>query len=214
MKTAGAALMIMLVTGCSAGPPAQRAVATSVPAGGPSAAGPSTAPPGDDSQCDLPVTFDIADGWTTKAIDVSTISDKVLAGMFRTGPFDTICSVNGKPAGVDGFVRVYFSDIGAGNPRDNLKVYVHTDTLGPLDEVKYEVRAAKYRDLTIAGTPAAEVTWNRRTIATKASTRYTAFSLDTPKGTVIVVLMPFTTKDYADVLPAYELARSTLTVNP
>ena len=162
----------------------------------------------------MPVAVEVADGWTTKAIDVWMIDDRLLAGMFRTGPFETICSVNGKPAGVDGFVRVYFSDVGAGNPRDNLRVYVNADTLGARDTVEYEARDAKYRDVTIGGLPAAEVTWSRRSLAKKTAIKYTAFSLDTPKGAVVVVLMPFTNKDYAGVRPAYELARKTLTVKP
>ncbi len=216
IMTAVAAASILLLAGCngaeSAAPPAAAPSASAGAVPAPSAAGPSGAPA--DSECRLPVAFDVAEGWTTKAIDVHRIDDELLAGMFRTGPFDQICSVNGKEAGVNGFVRVYLSDVGAGNPRDNLKVFVHADTIGVRGTVDYEVRDAEYRDLTVGGAPAAEVTWDRHSTAKKSKTRYSAFSLDTPAGAVVVVLVPFRIGDYADVRPAYELARKTLTVLP
>jgi hypothetical protein len=49
--------------------------------------------------CDVPATFDVAAGWAAKAVPADVAK--------ALGPHTLACEIDGKPAGVIGFIRVY-----------------------------------------------------------------------------------------------------------
>ncbi|GAA4952456.1 lipoprotein [Actinoplanes utahensis] len=197
-----AALALLALTGCDSGTP--QAAPTPPPAASTTASAPAT-------DCVMPVSFDLLPGWEADPVDVSRMTP-LQAGFLRGGAFDAVCSVDGKPAGKPGFVRVYASDVSTGSRTDDLKAFVSAFTVRNGEALNYEVRNPKYTAATIGGRPGAEATWTRYDKDKKTGSDYTAFTVDTPSGPVVVLEVPYTPAEKANVRPAYELARETLTV--
>ena len=222
-RSGPAALALLAVTGCGStapkSPDAAAAPAPASPAVQASATPQASAPAADSgrlgapgSACELPVSFDLLPAWKATPIDVSRLTS-LQASFMRSGLFDTVCSVDGKPAGKPGFVRVYASDTSSGNRRDDLKAFVLMFTKRNGEATDYEVRDAKYTDLTVAGQSTAEATWTSYNTTKKKGSQYAAFTLDTPRGPVVVLEVPYTPAEKANVRPAYELVKKTMTVN-
>jgi hypothetical protein len=163
------------------------------------------------SACELPVSFDLLALWKPKAIDLSELGK--LAGLYRNGPFEAVCEVDGKPAGEIGFLRVYVAEDYPGSPRSYLKTFVATESPEAVKAGNMKLTKSKYTELTIGGEPAAEVTYETYNKSMDHASKYSAFALKTPQGAVVVKLSPFGADEHVNVLPAYEKAKKTLTVN-
>jgi hypothetical protein len=96
----------VVAAGCGSHPdPAPDAA----PTGGPATSAPPGVPtenwndpqPADTSYpaCDVPATFDVASGWAAKAVPADAAK--------AMGPHILACEIDGKPAGVIGFIRIY-----------------------------------------------------------------------------------------------------------
>ncbi|MDI6105634.1 lipoprotein [Actinoplanes sp. NEAU-A12] len=163
------------------------------------------------SACDLPVAFDLVALWKPEAVDIDEFGE--LASMYRNGSFEVVCEVDAKPAGDIGFLRVYVSKSSAGDPRSSLESFVAADFPEARKAGNLEVRQPKYTELTIGGQPAAEATWESYNKSMDHLSKYSAFALKTPRGAVVVRLSPFGADEHPEVLPAFELAKKSLTVN-
>jgi hypothetical protein len=110
-RLAAVAVAVALVlAGCSSGSDDDRAPTTTAPTGATSAPPDVPTENWDDPQpaeatevsypaCDVPATFDLADRWAAKAVPADA------AGLL--GPYPLACEIDGKPAGVIGFLRVF-----------------------------------------------------------------------------------------------------------
>ncbi|MEV6597989.1 lipoprotein [Actinoplanes sp. NPDC051346] len=163
------------------------------------------------SPCELPVSFDLVALWKPKAVDVAQLGE--LASLYRNGPFEAVCEVDPKPAGELGMMRVFTSKTAAGSPRASLEAFVAGDSLEARKAGNYEVKKIKYTELTLGGQPAAEVTWEPYNKALDHASKYSAFALNTARGAVVVKISPFGADEHVNLLPAYELAKKSLTVN-
>lgn len=163
------------------------------------------------SACVLPVSFDLPPLWKPKAVDVVELGE--LASLYRNGPFTAVCEVDAKPAGEIGFLRVYTASGRTGSPRSHLEAFIAAENPEARKAGNFEVGKTGYRDLTIGGEPAAEVTYETYNKAMEHESKYSAFALNTARGAVVVKLSPFGADEYANVRPAFDLAERTLTVN-
>ncbi|MFI5494032.1 lipoprotein [Actinoplanes sp. NPDC051859] len=163
-----------------------------------------------DSACPLPVSFDLVALWKPKAVDAATVD--ALGSLASNGPFTGVCEIDGKPAGEVAFLRVYAAKTPTGSPRASVEAFVEAEAPEARKKGNYEVTKIQYSDVTIAGQPAAEVTWEANNKALDHLSKYSAFAVSTPKGMVVVKLSPFGADEYDNVLPAYEVAKKTLTV--
>jgi len=163
------------------------------------------------SGCVLPVAFDVLPLWKPKAVDVAELGE--LASLYRNGPFTVVCEVDAKPAGEIGFLRVHTAPGRTGSPRSHLEAFIAGENPEAREAGNFEVKKTEYRDLTIGGEPAAEVTYETYNKSMEHESKYSAFALNTPKGAVVVKLSPFGADEHANVLPAFDLAKKTLTVN-
>ena len=163
------------------------------------------------STCVLPVAFDVPPLWKPKAVDVAELGE--LAGLYRNGPFSVVCEVDAKPAGEVGFLRVHTAPGRTGSPRSHLETFIAAENPEAREAGNFEVRKSDYRELTIGGQPAAEVTYETYNKSMEHESKYSAFALNTPQGAVVVKLSPFGADEHANVLPAFQLAEQTLTVN-
>ncbi|WP_306205155.1 lipoprotein [Actinoplanes sp. RD1] len=164
---------------------------------------PSTAPPpaatvgAPGSACELPVTLGLAESWKPKAVELA--ADDPLAELARRGPLTMACEIDAKPAGNIGFLRVW---TGAGqDPRAALQAFLGTDAVSPA-----------FTDVTIGGKPAVEVVYQSRSRLDDELEKERAFAVPTAEGLVAVVLDSFDDVEHEQMIPAYELAKSTLTV--
>jgi uncharacterized lipoprotein len=163
------------------------------------------------SACVLPVAFDLLPLWKPKAVDVAELGE--LGSLYRNGPFTVVCEVDAKPAGEIGFLRVHTAPGRTGSPRSHLEAFIAAENPEARKAGNFEVKKTEYRDLTIGGEPAAEVTYATYNKSMDHESKYSAFALNTPKGAVVVKLSPFGADEYVNLLPAYDLAKRTLTVN-
>ncbi|MDI6098072.1 lipoprotein [Actinoplanes sp. NEAU-A12] len=164
------------------------------------------------SACELPVTFDLVPLWKPEAVDLGKRED--VAFLYRNGPFDAACVVDGKPAGEVGNLRVYIAKtLRTGTPRGHLEAFLAAESSDARKAGNLDVHNIRYTELTIGGQPAAEVTYEPYNKVMDHQSKYSAFALNTPRGAVVVKLAPFGADEYANVLPVYELAKKTLTMS-
>ncbi|MFE0648797.1 lipoprotein [Streptomyces sp. NPDC059534] len=152
---------------------------------------------GPGTACALPVSFALAEKWKPEAIDDPENPD--FAALMRQGPATVRCEVDAKPAGHVGYLRVWTA--AKGPARAALEGFV-----------KAEKGASKtaYRETKAGALPATEVTYTVYDKLMEESKEERAFAVSTPKGTVIVHLGGLDTDEHRAMLPAYELARTTL----
>ncbi|MFJ9428874.1 lipoprotein [Streptomyces sp. NPDC101490] len=200
-----------LLTGCGGPEPVAGATPgprpTSAPAvtpSGASAVASAVARVGaDGSACPLPVSFGIAAGWKPRAVEAP--KDPDFAELLRQGPAELVCEIDAKPAGNIGFLRVW--TVRGGAARAALEGFVKAG----------EKASAIVHRKTVAGTgsvPAAEVTYTVLDGLTEEDKEERAFAVAAPGGTVIVHLGGFDTAEHRAMLPAYELARTSLRTAP
>jgi hypothetical protein len=178
----------MMLSACGGDP------AASTPPAAPSAASadPAFAEPapaaaggkiGPGTACAIPATLSTAAKWAPK--DAST------SGM-TAGGVTLRCEIDAKPAGVLGFIRVYTYE--GGDARQALAALLAAPALGG--------RQTAERQLTIGGRSGVEVT-----LAAQSSGPGRAFAA----GGVVLVWRGVDDGEFASGLPAYVLARTSVT---
>ena len=150
------------------------------------------------SGCELPVTFPVAEKWKPKAVDVA--DDDPLAELARKGALRMVCEIDAKPAGHLGFIRVW-SDAKATKPRAALKPLVAGKT-----------RKVTYTPFTAGGKEAVEVSYEQYQELAEEHVKHRAFAVPAGDGVIVVELGGLDNEEHEGMLPAYEQAKSGLTV--
>ncbi|MGW8366559.1 lipoprotein [Streptomyces wedmorensis] len=185
----------LLLTGCGTTPAPVAPAGTAAPkAEGPKAAA-TLGGPG--SACALPVSFGLAEKWEPEAIDDP--ENPEFAALTRQGPAVIRCEVDAKPAGHIGYLRIWTAD--KGPARAALEGFVK----GAKNTSK-----VAYGETAAGALPAVEVTYTVSVELTEESKEERAFAVSTPKGVVIVHLGGLDSDEHRAMIPAYELAKSTL----
>ncbi|MFJ3581322.1 lipoprotein [Streptomyces sp. NPDC090127] len=164
------------------------AVATEVAAGSVGAAG---------SACELPVSFGLAADWKPQAVRAT--DDEAFAVLGKQGPATMVCEIDAKPAGAIGYLRVWSA--GTGPARTALEGFV---------KAEQNTSKVSYRETKAGALPAVEVTYTVANELMEESKEERAFAVTAPKGTVIVHLGGLDTQEHRAMLPAYELARTSV----
>ncbi|MFF9911931.1 lipoprotein [Streptomyces sp. NPDC013457] len=170
---------------------------TTAAAGSGAGAEASTSVGASGSACALPVSFGLAADWRPKAVEAT--DDELFAALAVQGPATMTCEIDAKPAGNIGYLRVWTADRGAA--RTALEGFV-----------KAEENTSKvtYKETEAGTLPAVEVTYTVYNKLMEESKEERAFAVAAPKGTVIVHLGGLDTEEHREMLPAYELARTSL----
>ncbi|MGF0174075.1 lipoprotein [Streptomyces sp. Marseille-Q5077] len=173
------------------------------------------------SDCELPVTFDIAQYWEAEAIDAGTGKDKaggsegsgdsedselaqeIADALLHQGPVTAACEVDAKPAGNIGFLRIWTGEPGDDDARTVLEAFL-ADENG--------VSKAKYSAFKAGGLAGAEVKYLVTSKLLEETKEETALAVTTEMGPVIINLGGMDTEEHRAMLPAYELAKKTLRV--
>ncbi|MEU2437093.1 lipoprotein [Streptomyces rubradiris] len=169
------------------------------------------------SACELPVSFGVAKDWRPESIDaekelaqVSKGEDGDLAGelaaaMLRQGPVVAACEIDAKPAGAIGFLRVWKGKPGDADAGGVLRAFI---------AAQKGAGEAKYHSFkTGGGVPAVEVEYVSTNKLLEETKKERAFAVGTPDGPVVLHLGGMDTGEHEDMLPAYELAKSTLALS-
>ncbi|WP_341865594.1 lipoprotein [Streptomyces zinciresistens] len=219
-----AAVLAGVLTGCSgtAQEEPRAASGTSVSASasggaedGASAGGGTAARSGgtigaDGSACELPVSFDVAEGWKPQAVDAAEAASKgsgdevtqeIVDSLVRQGPVTAACEVDAKPAGNIGYLRVWTGARGGGDARAVLEAFVTAET---------GARKATYTPFTAGGLAGAEVKYLVRSELLDETKEASAVAVTTGRGPVVIHLGGLDTEEHRAMLPAYELAKRTL----
>ncbi|MCT4355521.1 lipoprotein [Streptomyces sp. Je 1-79] len=152
---------------------------------------------GSGTACELPVSFGLAADWKPKAVKAT--DDEVFAALGKQGPATMTCEIDAKPAGNIGYLRVWAA--GEGAARTALEGFVKAEK---------NATEVSYRETEAGALPAVEVTYTVYNKLMEESKEERAFAVAAPKGTVIVHLGGLDTEEHREMLPAYELARSSL----
>ncbi|MGW9448498.1 lipoprotein [Streptomyces sp. NPDC055632] len=204
-----------LLTGCGGSEPRPEAVpGAPAPAAKPSDATPSAAGSpdvpaaaaslgGPGTACPLPVSFSLAKDWKPKAVELPADPDPDLVDLVRQGPAVMRCEIDAKPAGHIGFLRVWTVEKGSAQPsaRAALEAFVKGDETSS---------AVSYREGRAGALPAVEATYTVRSTLFDEDKEERAFAVATPRGVVVVDLGGSDTEEHRAMLPAYELARTSL----
>jgi hypothetical protein len=167
------------------------------------------------SACELPVTFETAEKWRPEAVETAApgagsgseeneLAAELAEGLLHQGPFTAACEIDAKPAGNIGFIRVWTGEAGAkaGDAEALLKEFVAAE--GNTSKAEYRAFSS---DSDVSG---AEVEYLYTSEALEETKKERAFLTVTPKGSVVVHLGGLDTQEHEEMLPAYELARRTL----
>jgi hypothetical protein len=133
--------------------------------------------------CDVPATFDLADKWAAKAVPAGA------AGLL--GPHPLICEIDGKPAGVIGFIRV-FKAAGA-DAKKAVTAMAGTETAG-----------LRTREFTAPAGAGWEVAFG------SADKPERAFAVTVGTETVVIHWGGLDADEHKAGLPAYLLAQASL----
>ncbi|WTV73619.1 lipoprotein [Streptomyces sp. NBC_00028] len=216
-RTAGAAVLVSVLAGCS-GTAETDAGSSPSPTASPSVSPAEEVRSGGrvgaaGSACLLPVGFDLAAEWKADAIDGSAADaeadggdaaevDEDLASLLRQGPVTLVCEIDAKPAGHLGFLRVYTGESGkGGDARAVLQAFVTAQD---------GAKKARYSTFEAGGLPGVAVEYLATSELLDGTKQESAFAVVTPDGPVVVHLGGADTEEHQDMLPAFELARKTL----
>ncbi|MGW6735008.1 lipoprotein [Streptomyces sp. NPDC055013] len=230
-RLAQVALLAGVLTGCSGAaeddPKASASASTAASASAEAASDGDTAvkrggtigPAGSD--CELPVTFDIAQYWEAEAVDAGTEKDEaggskgggdsenselaqeIADALLHQGTVTAACEVDAKPAGNIGFLRIWTGEPGDDDARTVLEAFL-ADENG--------VSKAKYSAFKAGGLAGAEVKYLVTSKLLEETKEETALAVTTEKGPVVIHLGGMDTEEHRAMLPAYELAKKTLRV--
>lgn len=159
------------------------------------------------SACELPVTFDIAEFWKAEAVDAAKATAATgdlaeLADAFlRQGPVTLACEVDAKPAGRIGFLRVWTGEPGDADARAVLEDFVAAEK---------GASGAQYRTFKTGDIAGAEVEYVTTSELLEETKTERALAVTTSGGSVVLDLDSMDTEEHESMLPAYELAKSTL----
>ncbi|RSS55301.1 lipoprotein [Streptomyces sp. WAC01280] len=176
--------------------PATAPSTATAPSASSAVAGASLGGPG--TACALPVSFTLAEQWEPEAI--KDPENPEFAALMRQGPATVRCEADAKPTGHVGYLRVWTAE-GKGPARTTLEGFVKAEKGSS---------AAVYRETKAGALPATEVTYTVHNEVMEETKEERAFAVATPEGTVIVHLGGLDTAEHRAMLPAYELARTTL----
>ncbi|RJQ81026.1 hypothetical protein D5S17_06360 [Pseudonocardiaceae bacterium YIM PH 21723] len=147
--------------------------------------------------CALPVTFDLAKAWKPKAVAADTSSP--LAGLTNQGGLSTRCEIDAKPAGNIGYLRVWAGAPATDKPRQLLEKFLAGEK---------NISGSQYREATVGGLPAAEVSYLKKSLDSTKKER--ALLVVTPAGPVLLHLGGLDSEEHDAMLPAYFLAKRSL----
>lgn len=217
----GSAAAAVLVAGCASGAAGEAGGGASA-AASPSAtvsasAGASVTPSptvaakvgtlgGPGSACPLPVTFGLAADWKPKKVKPVEDPDlQELNELLKQGTVTMACEIDAKPAGNIGFLHVYVNDVTDTTPRQVLEAFVAGEE---------SPSSVTYRDIKVGpgAVPATEVTYVVTSKLLEEEKKDRALAVMTPRGAVVLELGGMDTEEHEEMLPAYELAKSTLAV--
>ncbi|MGW1957721.1 lipoprotein [Streptomyces sp. NPDC001920] len=218
---AQAALVAVVLTGCSgtaedeAKPSGSASRATEAAAGGGTAVKRGGTVGAAGSACELPVAFDIAEHWEAEAIDAGPEkadgdgsaepegerAQEIADALLRQGPVTAACEVDAKPAGNIGFLRVWTGERGDDDARAVLKAFV-----GAQDGTS----KAEYSSFEAGGLAGAEVRYLHTSELLEETKEEAAVAVVTERGPVVIHLGGMDTEEHRAMLPAYELAKRTL----
>lgn len=151
------------------------------------------------SPCELPVTFDLAAKWKPEAVSVDPGSD--FAALGQQGPLTLVCEIDAKPAGNIGYLRVWQGEKSSASPRELLKAFV-TAEKGVADVTYTDIEAGRSAGVEAAYTVTVE--------ALDETKKEHAFLVPTTEGPVVVHLGGADSSEHEAMLPAYELAKSSV----
>lgn len=205
------ALMAVLVTGCAAEQEGSDSV-TGTSAKGSAEGSPKVAKRGGSvgeagSACELPVVFDIAEFWKAEAVHAEDPSSaggdlaELVDAFAHQGPVTMACEIDAKPAGKIGFLRVWTGAPGKADARTVLKEFVAAEQ---------EASGAVYREVEAGDVTGVEVAYTTTSKLLEESKQEHAFAVTTSKGPVVLHLGGMDTGEHNAMLPAFELAKSTL----
>ncbi|GIJ78583.1 hypothetical protein Xph01_30150 [Micromonospora phaseoli] len=201
-----AALTIGLLGGCAdaeaepggagtTGEPWHDEVAAAAPAGTVGAGAP----------CPLPVTFGLADGWEATPVEApdpaNELGNAVAEALTRRGGSTVRCELDGR-AVVPGFLRVWTVDVAGTPARQALEAFV---------DAEEQVSEPQYRETRPGDLDVVEATWLARRALTDSDVREWALAVQLGDRTVLVEASTTSFGEPVEVLPAYRLARDTLT---
>ncbi|MYR52015.1 hypothetical protein GTY83_23265 [Streptomyces sp. SID4928] len=160
------------------------------------------------SACELPVTFDLAARWKPKAVAFEPDSDPdpvldALAELAEQGTVQMVCEVDAKPAGSIGFLRVWRGAASEDDPQAVLRAFVADDP---------QAGKAAYTQVRAGALAGAEVSYTGHSELLDEPKKQRAFAVTTPDGPVVVHLGGLDTEEHTAMLPAYELAKKSLTL--
>ncbi|MEU6983083.1 lipoprotein [Streptomyces sp. NPDC046324] len=176
---------------------APHAAATTAAAGSGTSAEAAASVGASGTACALPVSFGLAADWKPQAVKAT--DDEVFAALGKQGPATMTCEIDAKPAGNIGYLRVWTA--GEGPARTALEGFVKAEE---------NTSKVSYKETKAGELPAVEVTYTVYNKLMEESKEERAFAVATPKGTVIVHLGGLDTEEHREMLPAYELARTSL----
>lgn len=161
------------------------------------------------SACELPVTFDIAEFWEAKAVDSAAqegdtgneLTDELADALLHQGPVTMACEVDAKPAGKVGFLRVWTGKPGDADARAVLEDFVTAES---------GAGGAKFGTFKAGDLDAAEVEYVTTSELLEETKKERALAVTTSDGPVVLHLGGMDTEEHEAMLPAYELAKSTL----
>jgi hypothetical protein len=152
------------------------------------------------SACVLPVSFDLAADWKPEAVKGDPGGD--FEEMFSQGTVTLACEIDAKPAGNIGYIRVWTGVKSGEDVRKALEAFVADEAKSRKQEVYKEIKAG---DLA-----ATEVTYLNTGELLDAPKNERAFAVTTARGVVVVHLGGFDSGEHKQMLPAYELAKKSL----
>ena len=112
------------------------------------------------------------------------------------------CEIDAKPAGHLGFLRVWTGAPATGTPKKALETYLGGEK---------NVKNAKFSDVKVGGLAATEVVFDTYSELLEETKPQRALAVSTPRGVAVLVLGGLDADENKAMLPAYELAKRTLT---
>ncbi|MBB5119535.1 lipoprotein [Streptomyces eurocidicus] len=208
-----AALMAGVLTGCASGDDKAGKTDKAEAAGKaePSkSAAPSSAPSAESgrgsgtrvgdagSVCDLPMSFETAEGWTAKSMSAGDAA--FLGSVTEHKSLKGTCELDTKERVISRML-VWTGPATDSSPRKVLETF--------MAEEQYLVESA-YKDIKVGGLPAVEIVYKLNSPKLREDRQQRALALTTPKGVAVIQLRGFDTAEHQSMLPVFELAKKTM----